>query len=254
MKIFDWLVQIFKDNKGLSLSLIPIIFLVLGFFIWNIYLYTLGFVEDEIIRARFIITGLLFTVVTLLFLFILKILWKFLNKIYCHAKDFGWVFIKIKEKTPQAYFGGVTILLLVWLVFYSVYMFPSLPLVFGGGQPRALSLLAVNDNLKLLKSLEIIGGDNASNQTENVCVAYESNNRIIVLRRDRILAINRSVIEGFGSLPGLKDVFIEPTCVNYARDWSRRGFFSQLLVSGATIFNRVTNTLRIPVRTQLQCN
>ncbi|QQG42394.1 MAG: hypothetical protein HYW15_02680 [Candidatus Giovannonibacteria bacterium] len=257
MRVFNLIVKILESkNLVLYFSIISITLLVFGFVIWNVYLYTLGFIEDEIIKARFIITGFFFFFLTIILFSILKVLGKLLSyffiNIYCHANDFGLFFKKIGERMFKSlWLEFVFLFLIIWIIIYSVYIFPSIPLVIGGGQPRSLSFLVSDKGLGLLKSLEIKMGANAPNQTENICIAYEGSNKVIILREGRVLAINRDLIEGFGSLPGFKDVVLEPNCVAYARAWSRQGLSSQLKVFVTAIFNKTTNTLGIPIRVLL---
>ncbi|MFA5841889.1 MAG: hypothetical protein WC835_02950 [Candidatus Paceibacterota bacterium] len=197
----------------------PIVLLIAGFFVWNIYLYTLGFTNDDILRSRFILTGLLFLFVSF---FVFRLI---LKK------------VRVSIAIP---------LFFIWMVFYSVFLFPILPLFLGGGQPISLSLVATPENMKTLKSLSIQGGDGAPNQTENLCIAHEgSSGAVYVLRSDRVFLIDRSLFNGFGSLPGAKSYIIEPACIAYALSWSAQGLVSSLalflkgIVLSVTVFSSI---------------
>ena len=124
----------------------------------------------------------------------------------------------------------------VWLLVYSIFLFPVLPLFIGGGQPRSMSLLANDENIKILNSLNISLATGGTHQTENVCVAYESAENIIIMRPDRVLSLKKSLIDGFGSLPGKRAEF-EQECVRFASTWAKQGSFFGIIQNLLALYN-----------------
>jgi hypothetical protein len=199
----------------------------IGFLIWEVYLFCLGYVENNILQARFILTGLLFCLVSLV----------------VYAAVYGVVFVLFKllnffvgyfnKKIPTPNLKDPFLLIYIgffWFLFYSVFLFSYIPLLIGGGQPHLLSLVTNDDGLKILKSLNIQQGTGAQYQLENACVAYENNEQIIILRNDRILSLSLkgANIIGLVSLPGAVNLIYEPQCQILARDWVAIGYSTVL--------------------------
>jgi hypothetical protein len=58
------------------------------------------------------------------------------------------------------------------------------------------------------------------NQTQNLCVAYENKDKIIVLLVDRILELKKDYLKGFISLPSSTKTLAENNyCVKILRSW-----------------------------------
>lgn len=225
------LIETYSPVRYSVLLGLPIFGLIVGFFIWNIYLSSLGFFEDELLRAKFILSGFLFFFVTLFLWLLLRIVFKIL---FCFKKE--------KIKIPQFLFPLLGIL---WLMFYTIFLFPVLPNFIGGGQPRSLSLIAEEDNLKILNSLEIKLAGGATYQTENLCITHENSRTIYILRENRILALDKSLIQGFGSLPGIKSIN-EQMCIEYAQSWSRQGLIFSFILFRTSFTNLFRSILGKP--------
>ncbi len=239
---FRNLTKLIEDYSPKNYSIIlaiPIVFLGMGFLIWSVYLYTFGFTGNELFQSQYIITGVVFLLISLVILGVVTTLIDIINWI---AKKIPSYFIptkldkyvREKMKIPLYIF-----VILSWFLFYISQLFPLIPYTIGGGQPRVLSLITTNENMKTLNSLQIAIGDGATYQTENVCVVYQDSKQIYILRRERVLAINQSLIEGFGSLPGPNSV-LGQECVALASFWSNQGlYFSRIL-----LINNIGNIFR----------
>ncbi len=188
---------------------------VIGFIIWNIYLYSLGFVEDDLLRARFIFTGFFFLAWSAVIAIIPARRYGGFTKLIVHI---------ISHKISWA------IYLLLWLIFYSLIIFPMWPLGWGGGQPRALSIIGDKEYLDRLNTFGIVMAEGAEFQTANICVAYESSEMVVVLLENRVLRLNQSDIGGLAALPGAKETYMEPRCINLAHSWALTGFISSILL------------------------
>jgi len=211
----------------------PVGVLILGFIIWNIYLYSFGSIEDEILRAKFILSGFTFCVISYFLWriakFIVNIFSILLNKVIKY---------KEKEKTGERGFRLIHALIaLIWIFFYTLFIFPVIPVIFGGGQPRSLSLIATAESMSVLNSLEIQKGIGADYQTENLCIVHENSHAVYILREDRILSLDRSLFQGLGSLPGIKS-FHEQQCIEYAYAWSVQGTFFSIILVFINIVNK----------------
>lgn len=219
---------------GKIIKIFSILFVLsfsLGFLIWNLYLERLGFSEFTIIQTRFIITGL-FPIACFLSLsgsfaisqFILnKIFDKFCisrKKEFFNIKNFFPSFFeknKIFCISLLFYLGIPVFLILVSL--YTYFIFPFIPASFGGGQPRFISLITTEEEIKYLSNFGIIIGIGSKIQTENLCLAYEDEKEIIVLLNNRILKLDKNILRGFGSLPSNKQKFYNLYCSKLARQW-----------------------------------
>src|SRR3989338_6741110 len=51
----------------------------LRFTIWNIYLFTFGFIEDEILRAKFILSGFFFLLASFIVFSYLNLIWSLIK-------------------------------------------------------------------------------------------------------------------------------------------------------------------------------
>lgn len=223
------------ENYSVLLAL-PILLLVIGFLIWNFYLYSFGFIEDEILRTKFIPTGLCFVVTSLFFWFILNLIKKtvfnFLEKEKIECSIFSCCY-------SARLFLNILIIT-IWFSFYLFYVFPILPSVLGGGQPRALSLLVVDkESLSALNSLNIHLATGAINQTENLCIVHENSQGIYVIRKDRILMLDRSLFRGFGSLGGIR-VEQEQECIRNAVGRFHEGSSLSIILLVSQVSNLVS--------------
>lgn len=272
-KLFKKLIKLIEDYSPRKYSIVlalPVFGLIFGFFIWNIYLFNFGFLEEELLRAKFILSGAIFLIVTSIIvvffiliydaiIFLCKLSWKFLNwsrEKLKNAKRVDKILLFL-SKVPISYFCekakilmgqflkreifylAYVLLFLFWLVFYTIYLFPIVPALVGGGQPRSISLLATSPNMQVLNSLGIVKGEGADYQTENLCVVHENSHSVYILRNDRVLMLDRSLIHGFGSLPGKKSIY-EQDCIQYARSWSLQGY----QVSKLLFITSITNLVR----------
>ncbi len=236
---FKNLIKFLENHSPTRYSIIlilPIITFITGFFIWNIYLYSLGFILDGIdnlLKTRFILTGILFILITLL---LGTIVVKIKNKLFALTK-------KKKSSHNVLRFTLITLFLFFWFLIYSIGLFPNLPLVIGGGQPKVLGLIINEDNFESsLKTLDIKIVDGGKHQTENLCLAYESPENLIILKETRIILLDRSLINGFVSLPGPNST-IEQDCVLRASFWAFKGFYSGFVLSIFSIYNSFIATL-----------
>lgn len=215
-------VQTYSPKNYSIILILPILTLIAGFLIWSIYLYSLGFIINDLLRTRFILTGILFIIVTYVVYSLVKILPSLLKKIIIKIYS---RFIK-NNNSKVLFFGFLS---LIWLSIYSIILFPKIPLVFGGGQPKALALIMNEDGVKFLQSFNFGVPEGAKYQTQNICLAYEGVEDLIILRDDRIISLKKSLISGFVSLP-VTNAVNEETCISYASDWAWKGFLSSLIL------------------------
>lgn len=229
-KFKNLIVSVEKHSpKRYSIILIlPIFTLVAGFLVWSVYLYSLGFIVNDLIRTRFILTGILFIVITFFVYVLTKILLRLLKIVVKKVGDSAFIFLS-----------------LIWLLIYSVLLFPKLPFVIGGGQPKALALVTTRDGLELLRSFNFDVPEGAEYQTGNICLAYEGIEDLIILRDDRVMSLDKSLIHGFVSLPG-PNATNEQDCISYASQWSRKGLLSSFILSISTIYNSFASFLNLP--------
>lgn len=278
-KLFKKFIKLIEDYSPRKYSIVlalPVFGLIFGFFIWNIYLFNFGFLEEELLKAKFILSGAIFLIVTSVvavffiliydaIIFLCKISYKFLNwsrEKLKNAKRVDKILLFL-FKIPISYFWkkakmlmgqflkreifypAYVLLFLFWLVFYTIYLFPIVPALIGGGQPRSISLLATSQNMQVLNSLGIIKGEGADYQTENLCLVHENSQSIYILRNDRVLMLDKSLIQGFGSLPGKKSIY-EQYCIQLARLWSFQGYqVSKLLLITSSI-NLISERFGLP--------
>ncbi|MEK7643221.1 MAG: hypothetical protein AAB372_02130 [Patescibacteria group bacterium] len=214
----DKIEKIFKH-----LSYATLVSYVVGFLIWSIYLYSLRFVEIDVLQTRFILTGFSFLLSLGVLSALLAILIQILQKgLQITIRPRGDLVAYIKRFQLQYLF--CTIILLFILYAYSVLIFPQIPQLYGGGRPRALSVLAYPDQLEFLKAFGVENGASSATQTANYCIAYENNEVMVILLDDRVLQLRKSVTAGIGALPGtaLKTVEKE-LCKPIVAAWLVRG-------------------------------
>ncbi|MDQ5949217.1 MAG: hypothetical protein QG589_343 [Patescibacteria group bacterium] len=209
---------------------VPVVLLGLGFIIWSFYLYSFGFTGNELFQGQYIITGLVFLlislIITVLVIYVVNILEWIAKKIPCTF---------ISSSLERSIIQNIKIpfyifVVLTWFIFYISQLFPFIPFIMGGGQPRAFSLITTSENMKILKSFNINLGDGATYQTENLCLIYQDSKQIYIAREERVLTIDQSLIQGFASLPGPNSV-LGQKCIDLASSWSQQGlYFGNLLL------------------------
>lgn len=252
------LVKFIEESSPQRYSLllaVPIIFLIVGFLIWNFYLFVLGFVEGEILRAKFITTGAFFAI----FSFLVFTFFSFLaDVIVLFIKWFARIYLKKtewKKRESRPNSGVQTIsLFLLWFFIYTFGIFPSLPLVLGGGQPRSVALIANMEDIRTLSSIDIRLPEGSTVQTESLCVVHENSDGIYVLRNNRILMIKNSLYDGLVSLPGVVKFSNEQLCKRSIREWITQGMIFTLI----SLVTDVTNLFRAlfalnPVEVAFMC-
>lgn len=218
--------------KNYSIILIlPFFILTVGFLIWSIYLYSLGFIINDLIRTRFILTGILFVIITYVIYSLIKIVYAKVGSSIGgnNSKLLFFVFLSFS-----------------WLLIYSILLFPKLPLVIGGGQPKALALIMNTEGIKLLRSFNFDLPEGAEYQTGNICLAYEGIENLIILREDRVISLDKSLVKGFINLPGINATH-EQVCISFASQWSWKGFWASVLLSIITTYNSVAIPLHLPL-------
>jgi hypothetical protein len=233
-EVFQDFKKFIHENSPANYSIllaIPLIFLIIGFFIWKIYLYTFGFDSSDLLRGQFILTGMLFVIISVV---IVLCAYKFIKIFSRIAFYFDSILLCTFLKEKLIFLS--IFLIIIWFLFYTLQIFPLLPLYVGGGQPRALSLIAKKENMEILGSIQVTNAEGAQNQTLNLCVAYEDNQRFYVIMSDRLLAIDKSLTNGVASVPGVS-VFIEEQCVEWAKYYSGFGFKA----SNQLLFNNIIN-------------
>ncbi len=248
------------EHYAIVLAL-PILLLIIGFLLWNVYLYAFGFTEDEILKAKFILSGISFIFITLLvwwiFKFILYILRKFvyiifrLVKVFFHkTKLLKAFFDRFSNSSKKLLNSSISAMLtknflflifVVWFFIYVSFIFPILPIFLGGSQPRAISLIANSETMPVLNSLGVQKGTSANYQTENLCIVHENSRGVYILREERVLVLDKSLFQGFSSLPGTR-VIIEQQCSDYAHAWFQQGFilgFYQLWINFSNLIRQL---------------
>ncbi len=181
-------------------SVFAILFFMTGFLVWNLFLSMLGFDEYAPVQTRFISTGMMFFLVTIVFYFILKLLIIGISRVFHHRFSCAlyWCIVWC-------------IVFVLWFLLYTLWIFPSIPAYLGGGYPRLVSIIATEQEIESLSKFGIEKGENSTIQTANLCIVYENNESVIVLRSNRILKLYKTNFKGFGSLP---DLFIYTSASN----------------------------------------
>lgn len=249
-----------EDHSPHTYSLIlavPVTLLVIGYMIWNVYLFTLGLTEEEIIRGKFILAGGLFVVISIISLGIIKIFLFFVRVCHVYIKvlmrsicniisryvkvgkpDKDLVSSVKEDKLPNRITFNRITLTFVWFFAYTLFLFPILPEVIGGGHPSALALIASKEDMLVLNSLGIPLGPGATYQTQLVCIFNQDSKNVYIFVVDRVIIIDRSLVQGFVSLPG-QNAVNEQTCIQYAKAWAYQGFQSELILLETTLANMV---------------
>ena len=218
--------------------MVPILLVVVGYLVWSTYLYSFGFVQNDFLRSKYIMAGFAFVFLSLI---LLSILMQILGLLYFLYSKI--VPSKLDDLSKRAFKATETIRHLIilcavpiWFLFYTQNIFPLLPNVLGGGQPRALSLLAIESSMPLLNSLSIQIGEGAIYQTANLCVLDQDNQGIYILLADRALMLNNTLFQGFGSLPGFSAIQ-EQDCIKLAQTAAKQAFVLKGLLFGTSAYN-----------------
>lgn len=226
-------IEEFSPGSYSLIVAVPIVLLVVGYLIWNSYLYTFGFVEDQLLRGRFILTGAGFFLLTFWGLSVFTLaarsvewLAKKVSPVFRFLDKKG-TFSRNRTFPSFVIFYAVASLSLFWWTCYVIGIFPTMPMVLGGGQPRSLSLISSELDMALLNSIQISRADGAEYQTINLCVFHENSQAIYVIQDNRVLMLDRSLFSGHGSLPGVK-VLLEQSCIDSARGWVFTGLYSSV--------------------------
>lgn len=201
------------DSLGVSnylaiISLLSLACYIFGFLIWNLFLYNLRFNEIGILQTRFIYTGFFFIFYISLFFLICYLVIRSVGKYF-----FVFSFNRVNFKNFfLSNFIGKTMICLVGaflsfcvIFFYTIFLFPQIPRSLGGGRPMVVSLLTNQDgnNLSMghLKQFGVEAPSDSEYQTGYLCIAYENNDTILLLLKDRTLQIDRSKLNGVAFLP-----------------------------------------------------
>ncbi len=198
-------------NVAKIFSLVAAGALVAGFLIWNIYLVKLGFYEFSIIQARYIHTGVVFLVFLLTTLAALLIAISLLKKISIIKKLL--IFLDRLDLTSS----GLAAFILLTLLAYTMLVFPRLSQALGGAQPRVLSIIASESDIDFLANFGIV--KSSSVITENLCVAYENQESVVILLANRILGVKKENFKGFNSVPAETRDKMSKDCSNRAINW-----------------------------------
>ena len=199
----QWLGDLIKIVSFFAVSA-----LVMGFLIWNLYLVRLGFYEFNIFQARYIHAGIPFLFVAPPVVALLLLLLRYLLvRVPRISKDV--------RSGIMIYLGAIFFVLLT--ILYAFLIFPSFSQAFGGAQPRVLSVIASEQDIDYLASFGI--QKSSPIITENLCVAYENQETIIILREDRVLMIKKDDFRGFNSLPAKTRDEAANYCSELAKRW-----------------------------------
>lgn len=230
------IIEDFSLKHSSIILVLPIVLLIIGFFVWAVYLFAFGFLENEILRAKFMLGGFTFLLITISPLMPLIFIFLFLSVIYIYPFEintlmpFGIIFfviflfliifkVLLKRSFKDRKFKKSTLLLIfLWLIAYSVFIFPIIPAFLGGGHPRSLSLVTSKENILVLNTFDIKNAPGGQFQTENLCVIHENSKAIYVLKENRILMLDQSLFTGLISLPGI-NFQNERICTIYAYGW-----------------------------------
>lgn len=205
------------------LSFFSAIFYAIGFIIWNIFLFGLKFNEIELLQSRFIYSGFFFILYLLIVLFLLRFF-----SIHSNRFEIEGCFIKRS-----------LISLFILSILYSLFLFPYIPRILGGGRPLGMSIMP-NGNTLTLDDLDKIGilyeTDSDGNksekimQTANVCVAYENSQIILVLLSNRVVQLNKSQLNGLSVLPGDERIReLEKNCGILVNWWILSSYWTDYL-------------------------
>mgnify|MGYP003393240357 CR=1 FL=1 len=185
---FKETIEKYSPSHYSAILAVPVGLFILGFLIWNSYLYSFGFLGDEFLKGKFILAGVWFVIVSFFLLSVFLFVGSLINFIFAVLNSFLSPFLHFKRighliqknKAIQTSFQFVTeiknnflstlflLLILIWFFFYTIYLFPIFPAFVGGGQPRSISLITDKDSLPTLQSLGIPLADGGTFQTENL--------------------------------------------------------------------------------------
>jgi hypothetical protein len=142
-----------------------------GFLIWNIYLQALGFSPDDLFQGRFILTGVLFLHLSLALFFVGEII-KYLITILFKSLNLGnkILFHGIGSQIHGFCLGVIAVL---WVLVFSIFIFPQFSPAIGGARPRFISLISSSEEISVLNTFGIQNPPGASFQTALVCYVYE---------------------------------------------------------------------------------
>lgn len=189
-------------------SFLAIAALVSGFLIWNLYLVRLGFYEFNLIQARYIHSGITFLLVFIpsfaLFVWIAKHL------------SMKFQFVKKFFISQIALYFGV-ILFFYLIILYTLFIFPRISQAWGGAQPRVLSIIASESDIEYLANFGIKMPSSVI--TQNLCIAYENQEFVIILLENRVLSVKKESFKGFNSLPAKTRDEMAGFCSRLAVGW-----------------------------------
>ncbi|HSR88933.1 MAG TPA: hypothetical protein VLK22_00845 [Candidatus Udaeobacter sp.] len=204
---------------------------IIGFLIWNFYLYGLGFKEDNIIQTRFVLSGVIFIILALLLFFIIELLY---NLSLIGINFFRRTKFKknkiIKSLTLNDIFTGI-IILIVCIFLYVILIFPFIPSGLGGGAPRVIEVLTDKINMVDLTKLGIQPAESSEIQTQQLCVAYENDSTQVILLSDRILHLKKDKYYGSAYLPGVSQLVSNNYCKKNAKYWLLKSYFCEILTN-----------------------
>lgn len=166
-------------------SLLSIIFYISGFLIWNLYLANLSLSEFNIIQTKFILSGAVFCIEFILLVGILFGVGQLVSKTF-------------KEIDRELIITWLILLFFIALYFYSNFVFMKIPSKFGGGQPQMRSIIGSESEINFL---EPFLGKASPIQTNQFCLAYESDEKIIILRDNRVIELKQTDVSGFVTVP-----------------------------------------------------
>ncbi|MFA5133952.1 MAG: hypothetical protein WC459_04085 [Patescibacteria group bacterium] len=216
------------------IGVIIIVPMVIGFFIWNIYLAKLGFWENDLIKTRFIITGILFSGLFLMVLFgIFKILPSVKNWI---LENFHKPFVILL----------IVIILLVGIDYYVRNWFVYFPLSLGGGEPRAISfLMETEEQLERLNkaNLGVIKVAGSTLETNKLCLLYENKDDIIIAV-PKLININNEPVKDISRIISFrKNSYLGLSYVPVEDDKKLCSYFLGNTIGDMSIFSSIKNVI-----------
>jgi len=181
----------YLEERGIKyLAAIATILYIIGTFIFNIYLRSLGIFEFEIIQLRYIFIGFTFSIFFGVFIFLIWffrfIFWKISKK-------------EIPEKNKKKFYKNleifVFILIVPGVIFYSLFIFPKIPSGFGGGKPIIARLVGSITKIRQVNAMIAreteVSFDKLPYEIvrENTDLAIGANVKILDKNKDRIFLI-----------------------------------------------------------------
>ncbi len=141
----------YLERKGAKYFVaLTMIFYVIGTGIFNIYLRSLGIAEFDLVKLRYMFVGLTFVILSavpvLLFFGIRKLV---------HIKKLQGKKLTKRQKTLfwNRFEKVLIILILPWIIFYSLYVFPLVPTGFGGAKPFLARLVGQKEQIRGINEL-----------------------------------------------------------------------------------------------------